>query len=320
MTLGKVAEQAGVAPDTARRALRNEPSVRPYIRERVMRAAEQLDYHPNLIARALRDKNVNLTPISMYAFSQYYFGMLAYSFARKLVDIGMEPALCYDSEHMLRVCKSFRARGCLLAFGVPRELAAELGRTCKLVTLNANDPEFSAGNVVVDLRGAYRRLARRLLETGRRRVAFVSGEYTRGRRMGWPHEKFPVVLGTLKKEGLAPAGGDVFESAEAFGAWLAGGRKKVDAVLCEEDLTAAKVAGEIARMGLRTPEDALVVGCDANLMLPGTWSVKLDTEVIAGMAVDLLRRALDREGAAGSVVYKPELVEGPVVKSEEGNA
>ena len=54
MTLNKVAEEAGVALDTARRALNGAPGVRPYLRERVLRAAAKLDYHPNLVARGLR--------------------------------------------------------------------------------------------------------------------------------------------------------------------------------------------------------------------------------------------------------------------------
>ncbi len=309
MTLGKVAKQAGVAPDTARRALRNEPSVRPYIRERVMRAAEQLDYQPNLIARALRDNSLNLIPISVSAFNQHYFGVLSFGFAKKLVEIGMEPALCYDTEHMLSVCKSFRARGCLLATGTDRELVEELAKKRRLVTVNSQYPELSSGNVAFDFDGVYRRLTRRLIAEGRRRIAVVSGAYVQGREMGWPLEKFPVVLRTMKREGLALAGGEVFGSANAFGEWLTASRGKVDAVLCEEDMTAARVVGAMARLGLRTPEDVLVVGCDANLVLPGMWSVKLDTEVIAGMAVELLRKALATNGAVESVVYKPELVE-----------
>jgi DNA-binding LacI/PurR family transcriptional regulator len=141
-------------------------------------------------------------------------------------------------------------------------------------------------------------------------VAVVSHAYTLARERGWLLRKFPVVLQTLEKAGLPLAGGDVFASAEAFGAWLEKSRgKKVDAVLCEDDSTAARVVGAMALLGMRTPRDALVVGCDADFMLPGTWSVRVDAEVLAGMVVDLLRKALESEGAVESVAYKPEVVE-----------
>ena len=41
-TLGKVAKRAGVAIDTARKALRGDPSVRSYLIERVQQAAKDL--------------------------------------------------------------------------------------------------------------------------------------------------------------------------------------------------------------------------------------------------------------------------------------
>ena len=309
MTLSKVAEKAGVAIDTARRALRNEPSVRPYIRERVVKAAEQLDYSPNLIARALRDKNVSLIPISVNPFNQHYFGMLSFEFARKLVDIGMEPALCFNTEHLTRMCKSFRVRGCLLAEGTRDELIEELARKFKVIVVNLRYSGSCAGRVSVDFDGVYRKLARRLLEEGRRSIAIVSEIYVRAMNRGWSLEKFPVVLRMLKREGLELAGGRVFETAEEFAAWMRESGKRADAVLCEQDMIAAMVIGEMARMGLRTPEDILVVGCDASLVLPGAWSVKLDNEVIAGMAVELLRKALESGEPLEPVVYKPVLVD-----------
>ena len=58
MTLRCVAEKAGVAVDTARKVLRGDPSVRPYIRQRVQRVIRQTGYRPNLVARALRQSHL----------------------------------------------------------------------------------------------------------------------------------------------------------------------------------------------------------------------------------------------------------------------
>src|SRR5574344_122877 len=99
MTLGKVAERAGVAVDTARKALRHDPSVRPYIKERVLKAAMELDYHPNLVARALRGNNLQIVPIAVLELGEFYYGELASQISRQLVQIGMEPALCFNPRH-----------------------------------------------------------------------------------------------------------------------------------------------------------------------------------------------------------------------------
>lgn len=312
MTLGQVAKQAGVAIDTARRALQNAPSVRPYIRERVLKAAAELDYQPNLLARALRDKQFNLMPISVNPFNEYYFGMLSFELARQLVGIGMEPALCYDAEHLLRVCKSFRTRGCVLAAGCTDEVLHELAKGRKLVTIHSAQPETAAANVVLDFNTAYRKLTRRLLAGGRKKIAIVSQTYLYAKKRKWPLDKFPVVFNVLRRNGLAPVGPEperVFASSADFCVWLREHPGSVDAVLCENDIAAAGAVGGMARLGLRTPEDVHVVGCDANLLLPGMWSVRLDTGVIANQAVTLLRQLLDSEILTGGVVYHPALVD-----------
>jgi len=52
-TIDDVARRAGVSIKTVSRVLNNEPNVRPSTRDRVMRAASELEYRPNLSARRL---------------------------------------------------------------------------------------------------------------------------------------------------------------------------------------------------------------------------------------------------------------------------
>src|SRR5258708_38597594 len=52
-TIIDVAEHAGVSIKTVSRVINNIKSVKPQIRERVLRAIEKLDYHPNPSARGL---------------------------------------------------------------------------------------------------------------------------------------------------------------------------------------------------------------------------------------------------------------------------
>jgi DNA-binding LacI/PurR family transcriptional regulator len=79
--------------------------------------------------------------------------------------------------------------------------------------------------------------------------------------------------------------------------------------LCENDIAGAVVVGELARLGLTTPQDVLVVGCDADLPVPGMWSVSPDTGAIAAHAISLLR-AMIEDGAPGSrVIHVPEVLD-----------
>ncbi len=55
-TIIDVAKQAGVSIKTVSRVINNVKTVRPQVRERVMRAIQKLDYHPNPSARGVGGK------------------------------------------------------------------------------------------------------------------------------------------------------------------------------------------------------------------------------------------------------------------------
>ena len=114
MTLRSVAEKAGVAVDTARKVVRGDPSVRPYIRQRVQRVIRQTGYRPNLVARALRQSHLDLVPLSVMRLDIPYFGRLATRMSELLVDWGAEPALCLDASHLMAMCRSYATRGCII--------------------------------------------------------------------------------------------------------------------------------------------------------------------------------------------------------------
>lgn len=317
-TLGKVAKHAGVAIDTARKALRGDPTVRPYIKTAVLKSAKALDYQPNLVARALRGKSLNLVPISVHQLNEFFFGDLAAHISKSLVQIGMEPALCFNPEHLLRLSRSFSTSASVIVAACKADLLYELSERQKIVTIDSNIPTIKGvGNVGIDFVTAYRGLTRRVLGMGRTKIAIVSAHHLRCLREGWHSQKFPHVFDELGDAGLdavGPTQRHAFASTVDLGAWIDANPGSVEAVLCENDLAAAKVVAMLAKRKLGTPEDILVAGCDANCRVEGTWSVRLDTESLAEEAVRLLSRLLDGEDVTENPVYLPEIID------ENGNA
>jgi DNA-binding LacI/PurR family transcriptional regulator len=81
VTIRSVAKRAGVAVSTVSLALNGKPNVSREMRRKVLRAAEELDYHPHSVARNLangRTKNISLiNPVSIDAiFSSGFFSQL----------------------------------------------------------------------------------------------------------------------------------------------------------------------------------------------------------------------------------------------------
>ena len=204
MTLRSVAEKAGVAVDTARKVLRGDPTVRPYIRQRVQRVIRQTGYRPNLVARALRQSHLDLVPLSVMRLDIPYFGRLATRMSELLVDWGAEPALCLDASHLMAMCRSYATRGCIIMNHIDEDDLKELARTQRVVVVNQAVPAVDdVSRIEIDFESSYRALAEAVLARGRRRVAIVSGFYLEAGRRGWLRQKFPVVLETLAARGLA---------------------------------------------------------------------------------------------------------------------
>lgn len=57
----------------------------------MLKSANALDDHPSLLGRALKEKTLRVVPITVFHLEQIYFGSLAGTLSRCLVDAGMEP-------------------------------------------------------------------------------------------------------------------------------------------------------------------------------------------------------------------------------------
>ena len=77
VTIYDVAAKAGVGMKTVSRVLNNEAHVRPAMKERVMKAIDELGYRPNLAARQLAaSRSFLITFILSDVFSSYQTSML----------------------------------------------------------------------------------------------------------------------------------------------------------------------------------------------------------------------------------------------------
>lgn len=76
MTLKDVATKVNVAVKTVSRVFNGNPSVRPYLRDRVLKAARDLDYRPNLLARGLRKKNIDIISLMVKDLENNFYGLL----------------------------------------------------------------------------------------------------------------------------------------------------------------------------------------------------------------------------------------------------
>lgn len=76
MTIKDVAKKAGVSISTASYALNNRPNVHPTTKDKVLKAAEELNYYPNAHARNLKSQKSGNIGVFIYGFGGPIFSDL----------------------------------------------------------------------------------------------------------------------------------------------------------------------------------------------------------------------------------------------------
>lgn len=315
--ISDVARAAGVSATTVSHALNGRGQVSAATRERVLRAATELDYAPNRIASALRRQRSGLVgfvsdEIATTPFAgRLVFGaqdaaadldvllMVVNSNRDQLVERRQINALLAQQVDAIVYAKMFHQ-----SVEVPREL-----RGIPTVLVDAYDAAGRFPAVVPDEVGIAESAMALLLFAGHRRIAHVTiAESTparSGRLRGYRH--------ALGEAGLAFDEGLVIRAAvergaeataiarHAFGRFLdAGGR--CTAVFCFNDQFAMGVYQAAAERGLAVPADLSVVGVDnleivaaglspslTTVALPhyemGRWAVETAMGLALGTAV-----------------------------------
>jgi LacI family transcriptional regulator len=182
-TLRDVAKRVGLSAATVSRALSGHPYVDEQTRGRVVRAARELGYRPNALARALRVQTTRTIGLIIPDIRNDFYAASATVLQGALEGHGYRLILCIsnsDPAHdrsYLRTLAEHRVDGIVHVPSAPtdaRELQAG-GRTIPLVELLRHSPDAPFDAIVSDDREGAAALTRHLLDLGHRRIAMLTG-------------------------------------------------------------------------------------------------------------------------------------------------
>ena len=314
VTLQDVADRAGTSRTTAHYVLTGrdrDMRIAEDTRRRVLRAAHELRYRPDLMARGLRTRvtrTIALVTASVateaYA-GELLSGALASAIAQGYLvfigETGEDPGL---EEQLVDQLLARHVDAFLYATDFTREvqLPGSL-RGQRVVLLNCRAPGSGLPSVVPDEVAAGRSAAAALLAAGHRDDIWLVGEPA-------PH----VIAGAERMQGIEEVLGgsgarlaDVVASSwwpesafEHFGRSLDEGRRPPSAVICLNDRVAMGVYQALGARGLAVPGDVSVISFDdsdlAVWLQPALSSVALPHRELAATAVDLLLSQEDLVG------------------------
>jgi LacI family transcriptional regulator len=267
-----VAAMSGVSFQTTSKVLNGKGSVSDVTRARILRAASDLGYVPNLQARSLvmqRTRAVGLiaSDFSDYNLSRFIVG--AEQEARRqgygVVITSIEPEGS-GTEYALPALMERRVDGILLAapqMEEDRGLAHVLDRSLPVVSLH-HVPGGGVATVGSDHELTGFLATRHLIDKGHPVIATIIG--TRGRRV--TQSRLRGYRRALEEAGLAfPAelveeGNWEIGEARAATQRLFDRRPQITAIFAQNDIMAIGVLSALREMGKRVPQDCAVVGCD----------------------------------------------------------
>lgn len=327
-TIVDVANRAGVSKSLVSLVMRNSPSVSDERRARVLKAAQELEYRPNAMARSLVRQRTYVIGVVISDFGNPFFAEVAGGIEeaalaadyRALFNSGdRDPA---REGQALDTLLQLRTDGIVLTGpAIEEQLVRRVAKETPVVVATRGSRSRFFDSVVADDVAGARLAVEHLISLGHRRISHLTGGEGAGasnRRLGYES--------VMREVGLRPVlvEGDYTEqTALDVAATIFDGKSMPTAVFAPNDFAAIGLLQALDDRGLNVPDDVSVVGYDdtwlAGLARIGLTTVHQDPRGIGSTAVSLLLERLDGDRtSARHVVRKPELTirstTGPVRK------
>ena len=314
VTIYDVAARAGVSIKTVSRVMNNEPNVRPAMRDRVLEAAEALDYSPNLSARSLAGSRSFVIAVFVDAALTIdhwksergadYLSRIQLGATLQCRDAGYHLLIELIDHDAPRVRQEVAA---LLAALKPDgviltppssdnqtvlELLDKAGTP--YVRLGPERPDGDGPRVHMDDVAAAREMTQHLAQLGHRRIGFIVGE----QRYGASQARRQGYMAAMKELNLPVSdtwmrqGDFTFQSGLEQAKALLALPERPTAIFASNDDMALGCLAAAAEAGLMVPGEISVAGFDdspsARFSRPQLTTVRQPVVEMASLATRLL--------------------------------
>ncbi len=313
-----VAERAGVSIATASRVMSSSAyPVSESTRQKVLKAASELSYVPNSLARSLKAQRSKLLAVIVGDNADPYFAEVMRGVEEVANAHGYLTIVCNTDRNLakelsyLRTLQDYRADGIIFAgsglsdpgyFGqIDAAVQKIVQRDAVVVTLS--DHTLQVPSVQVDnFHGAYNMTAR-LIELGHKRIAFVTGPANlmvanirlQGYKLALVEAGISIDSELILEGNFTQVGGQ-----EAAHRMLQLSKQiRPTAIFAANDETAFGVLSGLRQIGWRVPEDISLCGFGdlpmAQAMVPALTTVRINLRALGRAGVYKFLSILNHE-------------------------
>lgn len=320
-SLKDVSKAAGVSPSTVSRVITGSRPVEEDTRERVLEAIRNLDYRPNLLARGLRNKSGKSIGLMVPSILHETFANFIYFIEEACVShdftmfLGNTQANADAEERVLKNFIGMNVNGVIVSqVSDESDVVKSLTRLgIPVVGIDRAPDDSEADGVVVFNREAGQIAARYLYAMGHRRIACIGGP----EKVSLSRERLEGFRVSLAEKGVDiqhVAGLDFeFETGIVMVRKLLERGCEFTAIWAQSDLLAVGAMQELARLGVRIPNDVSIMGMDGihlgEMVRPALTTVRQPFQEICQHAVRLLLERIEhRHTKPRRIVVQPELI------------
>ena len=265
-----VAKLAGVSQATVSRAMNHPQSVPETTRQRILAAAQKLNYSPNAIARSLVSNKTNLIGVIVADFQNPFYSSFVYSISERFSAKGKKVLLFSGSENNIDAALTealcFQVDGLLIASSSLSQQLEEKDIPTKIpvVVINRQGTSSNYCSIASDDIESGRMIADYFHKKGFTSFAYISGPNetpsTHQRRKGY--------LGRLQERGISDciveSGNYTYQSGFHAMQRIIPQHKGVPlAVFCGNDMMALGAIDAVRdHPTLRIPQDIAIIGFD----------------------------------------------------------
>ena len=312
-TLTEVARLAGVSLTTASKAVNGRDRISEVTRKRVLRAARELSYAPNLVAKSLVSGRSSIIGVLLRDPLVHRFAMPIVIGAQSVLEQREFSAIIADArgfvDRLADLATPLRQRNVdgLLIVGDNQGKTPSITGAIKIPCVYVYGPTTHRRDVVhlVDDFAGAGTIVNHLVDLGRTRIAHITGpkyaSAVRQRVLGLTH--------ALDEYGLH-LGGDI-----AYGPWsqrwarqatreLLAAAPELDAIACGSDQLAAAVLEAVVATGRKVPDDVAITGYDNWTVFaletdPALTTIDMELEHLGATAVSDLFAMIDGARVGG---------------------
>lgn len=317
--LKDIADKTGFSTNTVSLALRHSPRIPQQTRDVIQRAAAELNYLPNQIAKSLVSRETKTIGLVLTDINNPVLTHTAQSIELALAARGYGTLFATSNNNLaeeIRAIEMVRARqvdGILIYPTGHRQLdhLRMLRRANYPIVLLVGEADAGIDAVGMDeRRGAYK-ATRHLIEVGHKKIAIIDGANPQGNR-----EKREGYQQALAESGIAydpamtldPRGNSVDRGYWAIDGIMSG-TDRPTAIFAANDSLALGALRWCLKHNVRVPDDVAIVGMD-NIEFGEYAGVPLSSvdyavETVTRMAVERLMRLI----AAGDQLPEPRITQ-----------